>query len=256
MKKILMFGKNGLISYRIKQLMGDQVLALGSDEVDFKSNDQILNALEKLKPDLIINAAAYTKVDQAEDEVAIAHQINGFAVGTIANWVKKNNAFLIHFSTDYVFDGLQQSGYKPNDKTAPINAYGESKLLGETEILRSQAKAAVFRISWIYDQDRGQNFFKTMQKLMTERTEISVVNDQWGMPTEAKWVAEKIVNFIQKNEMKTGTFHLSPQGIMSWYDFAVQIKNQFNYKVDIKPVPSEQYKTKAKRPKYSKLIEG
>ena len=251
-----MFGKNGLISYRIKQLMGDQVLAIGSDEVDFNFNDQIISALEKHRPDLIINAAAYTKVDQAEDETTLANQINGYAVGVMANWAKKNNAFLIHFSTDYIFDGLQQSGYKPNDKPAPVNAYGVSKLLGEIEIQKSLADAAIFRISWIYDQDRGHNFFKTMQKLMTERSEISVVNDQWGMPTEAKWVAEKIVNFVQKNELKNGIFHLSPQGIMSWYDFAVQIKNQFNYKVDIKPVTSEQYKTKAKRPKYSKLIEG
>lgn len=254
MKKILMFGRKGLISYRLKELLQDEVIALGSDEVDFRHDEQILQALNKYKPGIIINAAAYTLVDQAEDEPKIANQINGYAVGTIGKWAADNKAFVIHFSTDYVFDGTNPSGYKPYATPAPVNAYGTSKLLGERLLLESNAQAAIFRISWIYDEERGHNFFMTMKRLMTERSEISVVNDQHGMPTEAKWVAEKIYHLIKVDKLKQGIYHLQPEGCITWYEFALRIKEKLGFQTRIQAISSDQYKTKAKRPKWSKLI--
>ena len=252
-KNILMFGKNGLISFRLAELFGDKIIALGSDEVDFLHNEQILKALDKHKPDLIINAAAYTKVDLAEDETTQSDQINGYALKTIGDWAKAHSAHVIHFSTDYVFSGQNSQGYKEDDLTDPVNAYGRSKLLGEKLLQESGAQFSIFRISWIYDE-RGTNFFMTMKKLMSEREEISVVNDQHGMPTNAKWVAQNIYDLVTKGKLKPGLFHMVPPGLMTWYDFAEKIKADHGYKTKINPIPSSQYKTKAKRPMWSKLI--
>lgn len=251
--KILLFGKKGLISYRLAELFKDSITVIGSDQVDFSHSTQILETLDKYKPTLIINAAAYTKVDQAEDEPALANQINGYALKTIGDWAKTSNSHVIHFSTDYVFNGQNSQGYKEDDVTDPVNAYGRSKLLGEKLLQESGAKYSIFRISWIYD-DRGTNFYMTMCKLMAEREELSVVNDQHGMPTPAKWVAQHIYDFVTQKTLKQGLFHLVPEGCMTWYDFAVKIKTDHSFKTKIKPIPSSQYKTKAKRPEWSKLI--
>lgn len=252
-KKILMFGKKGLVSFRLAELFGDAITVLGSDQVDFSHNDQIVRVLDQYKPNLIINAAAYTKVDLAEDEPELAYQINGYALKTIGDWAKANQAHVIHFSTDYVFNGQNSQGYKEDHSTDPVNVYGSSKLLGEKLLQESGAQNSIFRISWIYD-DRGTNFYMTMRKLMSEREEISVVNDQHGMPTPAKWVAQKIYDFITQGTLKPGLFHLVPPGCMTWYDFAEKIKTDLGFKTKINPIPSSQYKTKAKRPTWSKLI--
>ena len=252
-KKILMFGKNGLISFRLAELFGVNMTVLGSDQVDFSHDEQIVQALDQHKPNLIINAAAYTKVDQAEDEPEVANQINGYALKTIGDWAKANQAHVIHFSTDYVFNGQNSQGYQETDSTDPVNAYGSSKLLGEKLLQESGALSSVFRISWIYD-DRGTNFYMTMKRLMSEREEISVVNDQHGMPTPAKWVAQNIFDFVTQKKLKPGLFHLVPPGCMTWYDFAEKIKADHGFKTKINPISSSQYKTKAKRPTWSKLI--
>lgn len=248
-----MFGKNGLVSFRLAELFGNSITALGSDQVDFLHDDQIVKALEKHKPELIINAAAYTKVDLAEDETEQANQINGQALKVIGAWAKMNNAHVIHFSTDYVFNGQNSQGYKEDDPTDPVNAYGKSKLLGEQLLQQSGAKHSIFRISWIYD-DRGSNFYMTMKRLMSEREEISVVNDQHGMPTKASWVAHKIYNLVTQGNLKPGLFHLIPPGCTTWYEFAESIKAEHGFKTKINPIPSSQYKTKAKRPTWSRLI--
>lgn len=248
-----MFGKNGLVSFRLAEIFENAITALGSDQVDFLHDEQIIKALDQYKPNLIINAAAYTKVDLAEDETELANQINGQALKTIGTWAKANNAHVIHFSTDYVFNGQNEQGYKEDDATDPVNAYGKSKLVGEQLLQQSGAQNSIFRISWIYD-DRGTNFYMTMRRLMSEREEISVVNDQHGMPTKASWVAQKIYDFVTKGTLKAGLFHLVPPGITTWYDFAEKIKSEHGYKTKINPIPSSQYKTKAKRPTWSKLI--
>lgn len=253
MKKILMFGQNGLISYRLKELFQEEIIALGSQDVDFRFKDQITTALDKYQPEIIINAAAYTLVDQAEDEPMVADQINGEALKIIGDWAFKKSAFVIHFSTDYVFDGTKSTGYRPQDVTNPVNAYGRSKLLGEKLLKATNAKSAIFRISWIYD-DRGKNFYVTMKKLMSERSEISVVNDQHGMPTSAKWVAEKIYSLIKNDRLTAGLFHLVPPGVKTWYDFAVEIKAEYGFQTKINAISSAEYKTKAKRPEWSLLL--
>jgi len=255
-EKILMFGRDGLISFRIRELFVDKIISLGHQDVDFNSSEQITKILNQYSPGLIINASAYTAVDLAEDEITKSNQINGYAVGVIGDWAKKNNAFVIHFSTDYVFNGEGSVAYKPDDQTHPINQYGRSKLLGENLLKQSGCQNAIFRISWIYDRERGKNFYQTMKRLMAEKEEIKVVDDQLGMPTEARWVAEKIVNLIQLNRLESGIFHLAPPGVKSWFDFACEIKNELKFNCRVLPIKSDQYVTKAKRPKWSKLVDG
>lgn len=252
-KKILMFGESGLVSFRIKEILRDQVITFGHQSVNFENPEQILRTLEEVKPDLIINAAAYTAVDLAEDEIEKSNQVNGFAVGVIADWAFKNNSYVIHFSTDYVFDGTKTTPYMPDDKPHPINQYGHSKLLGEQLLQRSGCQYTLFRISWIYDE-RGKNFYTTMLRLMNERPQVSVVNDQQGMPTSAKWVAEQVVNMIKQNQLPEGITHLAPQGLKSWYDFAVEIKQQHAFKCDVIAITTAQFVSKAKRPLWSKIV--
>lgn len=257
-KRILMFGQSGLISYRIKEILQNEIIALGHEQVDFSFNDQIENTLNKYQPDIIINASAYTAVDKAEDEVDLSNQINGYAVGVIANWAKSNQAHVIHFSTDYVFSGenVENKPYRPNDPPHPINQYGKSKLLGEWLLIESGCKFSLFRISWIFDRERGKNFYLTIKKLLTEKNEIKVVCDQYGMPTEAKWVAAEIVKRIKSNPLEQGIFHLAPPGIKTWFDFASEIKIEIGSSCQIIPVSSDEYVTKAKRPKWSVLVEN
>ena len=251
-----MFGQNGLVSYRIKELLQDQVIALGHEQVDFSYHEQITKALDQYMPDLIINASAYTAVDKAEDEIELCNQINGYAVGTIARWAKENQAQVIHFSTDYIFSGdsIEKKPYRPNDPPNPINQYGKSKLIGEKLLAESGCEFSLYRISWIFDRERGRNFYLTIKKLLTEKNEIKVVCDQYGMPTEAKWVATEIVNKIRSNTLEKGTVHLAPSGIKTWFDFACEIKAEIGSTCQIIPVSSDEYVTRAKRPKWSVLV--
>lgn len=251
-----MFGQNGLVSYRIKELLQGQVVALGHDQVNFSNQFEILEALNQHQPDLIINAAAYTAVDKAEDEIELSNQINGYAVGVIAHWARRSDSYVIHFSTDYVFSGElnDRKPYKSTDQTNPINQYGRSKLLGEKLLVESGCHYSLYRISWIYDRERGKNFYLTIKKLLTEKNEIKVVNDQYGMPTQAAWVASEIVQRIKSRQLEPGITHLAPEGLKTWYDFACEIKAESASSCEIVPVNSDEYVTKAKRPKWSKLV--
>ncbi len=205
--------------------------------------------------DYCINCAAYTAVDKAETERETAFLINGTAAGNLAAECKKNNTGFIHISTDYVFNGNGTRPYKETDATDPVNVYGASKLLGEELVLQNNEQAIIIRTSWVYSKF-GNNFVKTMLRLMKERERINVVNDQLGCPTYAAGLATAIMQLVAKLphfDFENNIFHYSDEGIISWYDFATAIKEYTGSHCVINPVPTTQYPTPAKRPHYSVL---
>lgn len=217
-------------------------------------DEQLVNKwFEENRVDVCVNAAAYTAVDKAESEPEIATRINSDAVGFLANACKKQNARLIHVSTDYVFDGNNANGYTPEDLTGPVGVYGSTKLLGEKKCLQIDPNNIVIRTSWVFGS-HGNNFVKTMIRLMHEREEIRVVNDQIGRPTFVNDLAEVIVRSIDKgNSMPGGIYHVANGGAISWYEFAVAICDRMQFPCNVLPIPSSDYPTPAKRPAYSIL---
>jgi dTDP-4-dehydrorhamnose reductase len=261
--KILIFGKNGQVSTELLQVFADasreRLVVRGSDQADFKNPEKLPALIREIKPTHIINAAAYTAVDKAESEEAIANTINGEAVGVIATEAKKIGAKLIHYSTDYVFDGTKKTPYVESDVPNPLNAYGRSKLLGEKNIQQVGGEYHILRVSWVYGQ-HGNNFYKTMLKLAADREELRVVSDQIGAPTWSRTIAEKTKLLVQSANLSSGIYHVSPQGQTSWYDFACKIfetarAHGANLKIKtVTPIPSSDYPTPAKRPLNSKMI--
>lgn len=201
-----------------------------------------------------INCAAYTAVDKAESEIEKALLINATAAGNLAAVCKQHNALFIHFSTDYVFNGNGTQPYKETDAVYPVNAYGQSKLKGEELVLQNNPAALVIRTSWVYSQF-GNNFVKTMLRLMKERESINVVNDQFGCPTYAADLASAVMQLIEKAAAQNagGIYNYCNEGIITWYDFAVAIKELTNSSCIVIGIPSSQYPTPAKRPHYSVL---
>ncbi len=197
-----------------------------------------------------INCAAYTAVDKAETETEKAFLINAAAAGNLAAACKQSNALFIHFSTDYVFNGNGTKPYKETDAVEPVNIYGQTKLKGEELILKNHSEAVIIRTSWVYSQF-GNNFVKTMLRLMKERESINVVNDQFGCPTYAADLAGAVMMLLKKNT--TGIYHYCNEGVISWYDFAEAIKEISNSNCIINPIPTSQYPTPANRPHYSVL---
>jgi dTDP-4-dehydrorhamnose reductase len=217
----------------------------------------VRNYFNTLKPDFCINCAAYTSVDKAEEEKDLAFLVNAEAVGVLAAVCKQHNTKLIHISTDYVFDGQSTVPYKEDSPVNPQSVYGASKLKGEKEALELNADVIIIRTSWVYSS-YGKNFVKTMMKLMKEKNELNVVNDQVGSPTYAADLAEVIMQIIifntQQPTLNTkGIYHFSNDGVISWFDFANAIKEITGSNVVIKPVSSSAYPTAAKRPAYSVL---
>lgn len=207
--------------------------------------------------DVCVNCAAYTAVDKAETELEKANAINGTAVGILAALCKQHNAVFIHISTDYVFDGTANVPYKEDHPVSPVNAYGASKLLGEQLAIQNNPAAIIIRTSWVYSSF-GNNFVKTMMRLMKDRESLNVVADQEGCPTYAADLAAAIMQIIEQpssilNQLQqTSTiFHYSNKGATNWYHFAVAIKEISNSKCVVNPIPSSQYPTPAKRPGYS-----
>jgi dTDP-4-dehydrorhamnose reductase len=205
-----------------------------------------------LNPQYCINCAAYTAVDRAESEQDMAMLVNGEAVGNLAAICKKFNTKLIHISTDYVFDGERETPYQPDDATGPVSIYGISKLKGEELCMRENADAIIIRTAWVYSEF-GNNFVKTMMRLMNERPEIKVVNDQVGAPTYAADLAKACLDVIASNKWQSGMYHYSNSGKISWYDFAVAIKEMIGSDCIVHPIPTTDYPTPAKRPKFSLL---
>lgn len=208
--------------------------------------------LEGIRPDVIINAAAYTAVDRAEEERTLAFQVNAEAVGVLAAWSKLHGAKFLHVSTDYVFDGNAQVPYKESDPVSPQSVYGASKLEGERQAFELNPDSIVIRTAWVYSP-YGKNFFRTMVQLLREKPSIRVVNDQIGTPTYALDLAKAILEIATADIWTPGIYHYSNEGQISWYDFAVEIQHQIGTRCSIEAIPTTEYPTPAKRPAFSVL---
>ena len=222
------------------------------NSLDLSRLETISSFLDNINPSSIINCAAYTGVDKAETESKLANTINYRAVKIISKWTSDNKKKLIHISTDYVFDGLSNIPLTENSKTKPVNEYGSSKLKGEVACLKNDPNSIVIRTSWLYSSF-GKNFVKTMIDLMKKNNSVKVVNDQIGSPTYAYDLAKVIIEIILNNKNKSGLFHYSNEGEITWAEFARSIRELYNLDCEIIGVSSKEFKTLAKRPKYSLL---
>lgn len=222
--KILLLGKNGQVGRELCRALVPlgEVAALGRADADLRDENALLAALSSCRPDVIVNAAAYTAVDMAESAPETANQINAQAVAVLAGQARATGAMLVHYSTDYVFDGAQDRPYAETDAPNPLNVYGSSKLAGEQAIQASGCDALVFRIGWVYST-HGRNFLKTMLRLARERESLDVVSDQHGTPTSAELVADLTALAIGRHragQLPAGTYHLAPAGSTSWHAYA------------------------------------
>jgi dTDP-4-dehydrorhamnose reductase len=231
---------------------------LGRDEIDFE--DDLFEQLSELNeiPDVIINTVAYTAVDKAETEEELAHRVNAEAVSELSDFCALHDIVLIHFSTDYVFNGEKNSPYTEDDECNPLGVYGKTKREGELAVLECET-GIVIRLSWLYS-NYGKNFYLTMKNAMASdpSRELRVVSDQLGCPTDASDVSNSVSNYIikclsEETEWTFGLFHFTGNEVISWYDFAVRIKNEFGFSNSILPISTSEYPTAAKRPAYSVL---
>ncbi|HEX5424645.1 MAG TPA: dTDP-4-dehydrorhamnose reductase [Candidatus Acidoferrales bacterium] len=284
--RILLTGKNGQVGSELCRLLSPncELTALGRNELDLANADDIHRAIAHVRPALIINAAAYTAVDQAEKEEGQARAINGDAPGVVAAEAKKIGASLIHYSTDYVFDGTKRSPYMEDDPTNPLSAYGRTKLAGEEAIRTSGVPHLILRTAWVYATS-GKNFLLTILRLASTREELRIVNDQFGAPTPARAIALATARLVGNCEAdcagwfaeNSGTYHLTAAGETTWYEFAVEILNTAHELVPaerpqdvpgwvtaatggrpiiakrVTPITTAEYPTPARRPAYSVL---
>lgn len=230
--------------------MNIDVVAPGRDEFDLTNRDQIQKYIIEEKPDVIIHCAAYTAVDKAEDESDLCYSVNVEGTRAVAEVAKKINAKVVYLSTDYVFDGSGQEPHSEEKETNPINYYGYTKEQGEKVVRELIESHFIVRTSWVYGSN-GNNFVKTMIKLAEERNEISVVSNQVGAPTYSNDLAEFIVSLVLTD--KYGTYHGVNEGYCSWYEFAKEIFEKSGLSININPILSEEYPTRANRPLNSRL---
>lgn len=267
--KTLLFGSDGQVGYHLQHSLSEigDLISCNRHQVDLCDLDRLRQTIRDTSPDFIVNAAAYTAVDLAEDDIGLAYKINADAVELMALEAKKLNSWLIHYSTDYVFDGKTNSPYQENISPNPINVYGWTKLQGENAVIASDCKHLIFRTSWVYS-GRKNNFAKTILKLATEKDELRIVNDQIGVPTSAEFLAQITVDCLtQINKQShvshdySGLYHLAPTGRISWYDFACFLVEEAQKipptlslkKSNIHPISSSEYPTLARRPHFSLL---
>ena len=267
--KILLFGKNGQVGWELQRSLAPlgELIALDRHSTeccgDLQSPNGAAQAVLAVKPDVIVNAAAYTAVDKAESDQGNAHKVNAEAPGSIALAAAKIGATLVHYSTDYVFNGSGSTPWRETDTTAPLSAYGVSKLAGEQTIARSGARHLIFRTSWVYAA-RGGNFAKTMLRLAQEREALSVIDDQIGAPTGADLLADITAQAIPKLMAQAnlgGLYHLAAAGETSWHGYAQHVFAQARLQglaLKLKPeqlhaIPTADYKTAAQRPLNSRL---
>jgi dTDP-4-dehydrorhamnose reductase len=266
--KILLFGKNGQVGFELQRSLEPLgiIKTLGSKELDITDFNELKNCIRLFSPDVIVNAAAYTAVDAAETNQDLAYAVNAEAVKIIAHEAKLLNAWFVHYSTDYVFDGTKTSPYIETDKTAPLSVYGRSKEGGENAIIDSNCKHLILRTSWAYGR-HGSNFAKTILKLAKERDSLSIVSDQFGAPTRADLIADVTALMLYRifdknlNDDYSGVYHLVASGKTSWYEFACKvIKDAIFAGVELKctadrvvPIISSEYACAATRPKNSLL---
>ena len=254
--KVLVIGSDGQLGLEFQKISNscDSLSWFFSTikNLDLLKLDTISSFLNNINPSVIINCAAYTNVDRAESESELANIINYKAVKVISRWASDNNKKLIHISTDYVFDGLSKLPFSENSKTNPINEYGRSKLKGEIACLKNHPSSIVIRTSWLYSSF-GKNFVKTMISLMKKNNFVKVVNDQIGSPTYTNDLVMVIIEIIKNYKTESGLFHYTNEGEISWFEFAKSIRELYNLDCEIIGVSSREFKTIAKRPKYSLL---
>ncbi|HEX7846483.1 MAG TPA: dTDP-4-dehydrorhamnose reductase [Chitinophagaceae bacterium] len=259
--KILVTGSNGQLGKELKALEFAypqfDLVFLSREDMPIHHFELVRNTFKAHQPNYLINCAAYTAVDKAESEKELAFQVNAEAVGVLAAVCKEHDCRFIHISTDYVFDGNATLPYKEEARTNPQGVYGASKLEGEKQAVELNPDSIIIRTSWVYSEF-GKNFVKTMLKLMSEREELNVVYDQVGSPTYAADLAETILRIISNCQLsignwRPGIYHYSNDGIISWYDFAVAIRELSRSTCKINPISTAEYPTTAKRPAYSVL---
>ncbi len=255
-QKILVTGSNGQLGKELQQLAPSfpqfEFIFLSREDLPIHHFALVRNFFKGYHPQYLINCAAYTAVDRAEKEKDLAFQVNGEAVGVLAAICKAQHCKFIHISTDYVFDGTAAVPYKEESITNPQNVYGASKLEGEKQAIQFNPDSIIIRTSWVYSEF-GKNFVKTIMKLLVEKEEIVVVNDQIGSPTYAADLAEVIMQIISSETWQPGIYHYSNEGIICWFDFALQLKKLSGSPCLINPVSTPPHRTEAKRPAYSVL---
>ncbi|MDZ4042084.1 MAG: dTDP-4-dehydrorhamnose reductase [Eubacteriales bacterium] len=267
--RIMLTGKNGQVGWELQRTLAPlgEVVALDRQQLDLANPDQIRERIREIKPNLIVNAAAYTAVDKAEEEPELAMAINGIAPGILAEEAKRLNAAIIHYSTDYVFDGTKTTPYTEEDVPNPLNVYGKTKLEGERAINAIGVPHLILRTSWVYGL-RGRNFLLTILRLAAEREELRIVSDQVGAPTWSRIIAEVTsqmlvrcytpnINYPNNLVGKEGIYHLTAGGETSWYGFAKEflaMAPSFDLRVKrLIKIPTSQYPTAACRPLFSVL---
>jgi dTDP-4-dehydrorhamnose reductase len=260
--KILLLGQHGQVSQELQRSLNGhaELTVLGREQLDLAQPELIRPRVQRLRPDLIINAAAHTAVDQAESEPELAFAINAIAPGILAEAAAELSVPLIHYSTDYVFDGCKSEPYQETDATNPLSVYGRSKLAGEQAIQTAGGMHLILRTSWVYSQ-HGKNFLLTMQRLLQERESLSVVADQIGAPTWAGSIAHTTAQLIEQwrtgQAGPWGVYHLTAQGETSWFGFAsaiaAHLRSQGKNVAALQPIPGSAYPTPAQRPLNSRL---
>jgi dTDP-4-dehydrorhamnose reductase len=270
MQKILLTGVNGQVNHALKsKFLQHEVIALSREQLDLTKAHDIRRIIRDIKPDLIINPAAYTAVDKAESEPELAFAINATAVQILAEEAARLNAALIHFSTDYVYDGTKSDFYDETDAVNPVSVYGKSKLAGEEAIRAVGVPHLILRTSWVYGA-YGKNFLKTILRLSAERDNLRIVADQFGAPTSSESIAKGVVQLVEawqpQQENQTGIYHFTNTGETSWHGFSCEIINEYNRLKDsrgwpqlkatsdnITAITTADYPTTAVRPTNSKL---
>ena len=264
--KILLTGKDGQVGFALhkKLVSAGEVIATSRNELNLENSDAIRAFIEKIKPDMIINAAAYTDVDKAETDIELAHKVNTDAPRVLAEEASQLDIPMIHFSTDYVFDGLKNEPYIETDKANPQSVYGQTKWQGE-EAVRQYKKHIILRTSWVFGR-HGQNFLKTILKLIQEKSSLNIVSDQKGSPTSADAIAEVTCNIVKTilsdiNFKDFGTYHVTLEGEADWYQYACFITDEVirlglkttMISQDIQAISSDAYSTRVKRPMNARL---
>lgn len=264
--KVLVTGKGGQLAWELEQTLptGVELVSLGVEDLDITDQNKVHQVLTSHRPDFVINAAAYTAVDKAETDQETAYAVNESGSEYLALACCEIGAKLVHVSTDFVFDGTKTTPYQTEDEPNPINVYGDSKLKGDLKIAQIlKGQAAIIRTAWVYSAN-GNNFVKTMLKLMTEKEQLGIVYDQVGTPTWAKGLAKMIWALIVRDKSEglligdsVHTYHWTDAGVASWYDFAVAIqelalqKGMLEKIIPVRAIPAAAYPTPAKRPSFS-----
>ena len=264
--RILLLGATGQVGWELARtlpglgrLITSARDASGDLTLDVGDPEQLQATLDSTAADVVVNATAYTAVDRAETEQQQALRLNRDVPAQIGSWAAQHGALVIHYSTDYVFDGGKQTPYLESDPTAPLSVYGRSKLAGDQALLASGCDHIIFRVSWVYGL-RGSNFLLTMRRLMQQRDALNIVDDQFGAPTWCRTIAQTTTDVLKslprdvtERRPLCGLYHLSPHGHTSWFGFASRIRDALGLTCELVPIPSHEYPTPARRPMNSRM---